>query len=221
VSFNAVRDETDPAKLQIFVRVMNFGPKLVKVPVQIETYSGGQLQKVYPAQTAAVPARQVIRGDKSNPESPQEKDQPGEVGLTFDISDFDDRNEMIIRGRLPDHKDAFALDDEAWLVVGVVRKAKVLIVGRSNPILEAFFTDDATKEVALVTTISCATARLTWNRLGAANTTWLFSIGARRLAKTRCRGRTRSSSVDRRRRGRSRTPMRNPIAKLKRSRRRL
>jgi len=153
VSFNAVRDETDPAKLQIFVRIMNFGPKPVKVPVQIETYSGGQLQKVYPAQTAAVPARQVVRGDKNNPEAPQEKDAPGEIGLTFDINDFDDRNEMIIRGRLPEHKDSFALDDEAWLVVGVVRKAKVLIVGRSNPILEAFFADDATKEVALVTTI--------------------------------------------------------------------
>jgi hypothetical protein len=153
VNFNAVRDDNDPTKLQVFVRVMNFGPKPVRVPVQIETYSGGSLQKVYPAQTAAVPARQVVRADKDNPEAPQEKDQPGEIGITFDISDFDDRNEMIIRGRLPDHKDAFVIDDEAWLVVGVVRKAKILIVGRSNPILDAFFSDDATKEVASVTTI--------------------------------------------------------------------
>jgi hypothetical protein len=132
---------------------MNFGAKPVRIPIQIETYMGGRLQKVYPPQSVNIPARQVIRAGKDNPEEPQEKDQPGEFGVTFDISEFDDRNETIIRGRLPDHKDAFGIDDEAWLVVGVVRKSKVLIVGRTNTILDAFFDDDATKEVATVTKI--------------------------------------------------------------------
>ena len=39
------------------------------------------------------------------------------------------------------------LDQEAWLVVGVVRKARVLIVTPGNAVLSAFFNDDATKAV--------------------------------------------------------------------------
>src|SRR5207248_7934918 len=80
-------------------------------------------------------------------------DQPGEASDTFDLTDFDERAEMVIHGKLTDNKDSFPLDDQAWLVVGVIRKAKVLIVGRSNPILDAFFTDASTKVVADVTTM--------------------------------------------------------------------
>src|SRR5262249_51734234 len=46
------------------------------------------------------------------------------------------------------------LDDEAWLVVGLVRKARVLIVGPPNPILRAFFDDDSTRAIADVTWLS-------------------------------------------------------------------
>src|SRR5262249_26047482 len=49
---------------------------------------------------------------------------------------------------------SFPLDNQAWLVVGVVRKAKVLIVGPPNSILGAFFDDDATRAVAEVDKIT-------------------------------------------------------------------
>src|SRR5262249_36598171 len=47
--------------------------------------------------------------------------------------------------------DVFPLDDEAWLVLGVVRKAQVLVVGPANPILKAFFDLPATRALADVT----------------------------------------------------------------------
>ena len=56
----------------------------------------------------------------------------------------------MLHAALKDMKDQFPLDDEAWMVVGVVRKARVLIVGPDNPVLEAFFDNDATRGVANV-----------------------------------------------------------------------
>ena len=47
--------------------------------------------------------------------------------------------------------DEFPLDDQAWLAIGAMRKAKVLIVGKANPILDAFFDQEATQKIAAVT----------------------------------------------------------------------
>jgi hypothetical protein len=153
VNFNAVRDETDPTRLQVFARVLNFRPDAITKELQIEVHVDGRLEKVYPAQAVKLPARKVIKGDPNNPNAPRDRDEPGEAGVTFDLTDFDERTEMVIHSKLLDHKDSFPLDDEAWLVVGVVRKAKVLIVGKPNAILDAFFSDEATKAVADVTTL--------------------------------------------------------------------
>jgi hypothetical protein len=150
VNFNAVRDETDPTKLQLFARVVNYRPMAVRAKVQIEVRSEGRLEKVYPPREVSLPARKVVQADKANPDSPRVGDQPGEAGATFELAEFDDRAEFVVRARLLDNKDSFPLDDEAWLVVGVVRKAKVLIVGPASPILDAFFDDESTRQVAEV-----------------------------------------------------------------------
>jgi hypothetical protein len=149
VNFNAVRDESDPTKLQLFARLINFRPAEVNAKVQFEVRSEGRLEKVYPPREVRLAARKVTTID-ADPSSPRH-DVPGEAGVTFDLTDFDDRAEFVVRVRLLDNKDNFPLDDEAWLVVGVVRKAKVLVVGPSNPILDAFFNDQSTQDVADVT----------------------------------------------------------------------
>ncbi|HEY1379705.1 MAG TPA: VWA domain-containing protein, partial [Gemmataceae bacterium] len=151
VNFNAVRDESDPTKLQLFARVVNFRPAAVTAKVQIEVRSEGRLEKVYPPKEVRLAARKVVRAEQPDPAAARAGDQPGEAGVTFEMNDFDDRSEFVIRARLMEHKDSFPLDDEAWLVVGVIRRAKVLVVGPSNPILDAFFDDDSTKAVADVT----------------------------------------------------------------------
>src|SRR5439155_9228585 len=56
----------------------------------------------------------------------------------------------VLHAYLKDHKDDFALDDQAWLVVGLTRKAKVLIVGPPNMFLDRFFKQEAVERVATV-----------------------------------------------------------------------
>src|SRR5207244_1173577 len=71
--------------------------------------------------------------------------------FTFVVSDVDDRADVILHAKLRDHKDALPLDDEARRVVGVIRKARILIVGAENKPLTAFFDHPATQKVASVT----------------------------------------------------------------------
>src|SRR5262249_54474238 len=111
----------------------------------------GQLKKRFEKQIT-VP-RLGKRETTANETTTLEK--PGERSLTFDVSDIDDQTEVVLHARLSDLKnDIFKLDNEAWLVVGVVRKARVLIVSNSNAILKAFFNDDSTQAIADVTWFS-------------------------------------------------------------------
>lgn len=160
VNFNAVRDETDASKVQLFARVLNYRPRASTVNVEVEVRADGRLEKVLPARTVHLPGRQVVRADKPPDAAPKDDappppatDQPGESGVTFELTDVDDRTELLVRARITDARDQFPLDDEAWLVIGVIRKAKVLIAGKPNAILDAFFNDDATKQVAEVVRI--------------------------------------------------------------------
>jgi hypothetical protein len=151
VNFSAVRDETDPTKLQLFARIVNYRPAATTVKVEVEVRSEGRLVKAYQPREVRLPARTVRKADPANPDTATVGDKPGENGMPVELADFDDRSEFVIHARLVDHKDSFPLDDEAWLVVGVVRKAKVLVAGPPNPILDAFFDDDATRQVADIT----------------------------------------------------------------------
>jgi hypothetical protein len=77
-------------------------------------------------------------------------ERPGEGLAAFDLSELDERTNVVLHASLVDHHDQLALDDEAWLVMGVVRKARVLVVGTPNKVLHAFFDHPATKKVAKV-----------------------------------------------------------------------
>jgi hypothetical protein len=154
VAFNAMRDETDATKLQLFARVVNYRPKATTVKLQIEVKSEGRLVKLYPAEEVNLPARKVVAADPNDADPARVRDQPGDNGVSIKMDDFDDRSEFVVHAKLLDNKDSFPLDDECWLVVGVVRKAKVLIVSPGNPILDAFFDDESTRQVAEVTKLA-------------------------------------------------------------------
>jgi von Willebrand factor type A domain/Aerotolerance regulator N-terminal len=93
-----------------------------------------------------VPGRSVVAAKEKD----RQLDRPGEGLVAFDLSDIDDRSNVVLHASLVDNHDAFSLDDEAWLVLGVVRKGRVLIVGTPNKILHAFFDHPATQKVATV-----------------------------------------------------------------------
>jgi hypothetical protein len=150
VAFSALRDEEDATKLQVFTRALNFCPRTVDCTIRVEIFVNGTLKGIK-EKPLSLPARQVQSIREQGKEEPLIRDTPGEAVATFLLSDAYEGSELVLHARIVGLKDDFPLDDEAWLVVGLVRKARILVVGNHNPVLNAFFEDDATKAVATVT----------------------------------------------------------------------
>src|SRR5262249_43634267 len=141
------RDEKDSSKLQVFVRLLNFRKEPADVTVELEWGPAGNLS--LREKSVRLRARYLEPGDPQKKQPPT--DNPGEGAVTFELEDIDEASEVLLHARLKDHKDQFALDDEAWLVAGVVRKARVLVVTPGNDILRNFFGIEETARVATVT----------------------------------------------------------------------
>jgi hypothetical protein len=152
VEFNAVRDESDTSTVQVFARVLNYSNREINTQLEVDLYKNGRFFK---------PFRHPVRISPHGPRSSDSAnsvlaDAPGERNVSFAVSDLDDQTEVTMHARLINVGDAFPLDDEAFLVVGLVRKARVLIVSDGNRILSAFFDDEATKSVADVSWLAAA-----------------------------------------------------------------
>jgi hypothetical protein len=164
VGFSATRDDYDPTRMFVNVRVLNFRNKDSSAKVNLAVYVENKLQKEYekatdlPKRVYDAPKPVAEATTPTTPETPAKelpgRDLPGEANLTFEVPDVDDRLEVVLRARLLGNKDVFPADDEAFLVVGVVRKASVLLIGPPNPVLNAFFDDEATRVVCEVTKLT-------------------------------------------------------------------
>lgn len=150
VTLNALRDESDASKVQIFARASNFRDREVKSQVQLEVIVDGRLKDVFEKEIKIAARKKIEEPREPGKEEILVRDTPGEGTVTFDLRDLDDRSNVVVHARLVNVRDKLPLDDEAWLVVGVVRKARVLIVTRGNDALQAFFEDEAALEVARI-----------------------------------------------------------------------
>ncbi len=147
VALSATRSTKDPNAVQVLAGVRNFSARETTVRVRLEVRVQGELQKIYEQPEdgpLAVPARTIQQ------EGGKDVTTPGEAFVTFLVSNLDDRADTELHAWLVDHHDDFALDDEAWLVVGVVRKARVLVVGPPNPALHAYFDQPSALRLANV-----------------------------------------------------------------------
>src|SRR5262249_55450547 len=127
--------------------VRNYRPEPAEVRLKIDVMVNGEV--VHPEQrTLHIPKRVVKREKDDNDVLTSEDDQWGRVTEKFVLPPLDMRGNIVLRAWLDNHHDDFALDDQAWLVVGSVRKAKVLYVGPGNPILSAFFEQEAATRIA-------------------------------------------------------------------------
>ena len=149
INFSAIRDENDPTLVQVFVGAINCRNIPVEARVQIEVKVPGD-PLIY-EKPIRIPAREVKQEQEPGKEEPVVTDTPGETRLAFELKDLDDRTDIVVHARLLDTRDNFPLDDQAWLVLGVVRKARILIVGKGNEILDKFFNDELLKDVATIT----------------------------------------------------------------------
>jgi hypothetical protein len=156
VALSAVRYIEDPLKLQkpgeldaqqllVTARVANYRPARAEVKLRIDVYVDGQLF-LPRQQTLSIEPRQIVPADPAA--GKEEEDRPGEKGMDVKLPPLDLSKHIVLHARLDGHRDDFALDDEAWLAVSVLRKAKVLIVGPPNAVLDAFFDQEATGRLA-------------------------------------------------------------------------
>ena len=99
--------------------------------------------------TLSVPKREFEPPIPDDPSPTNKgKDQPGEATAKFDLTEIAENADITLHVRLNKNKDVFAADDEAWLVLGIVRKARILIVTDGNPLLQYFFESRSTQQVA-------------------------------------------------------------------------
>jgi hypothetical protein len=149
VRFDAVRDEQDPTRVQAFVRVLNFRNSSTKVGVDLDVLSGGKAIQDVRHRELSLPKREYEAPVPDDP-SPTNtgKDQPGEATAKFDLTGIEENADITLHVKLAGAKDSFPIDDQAWLVLGIVRKARILIVTGGNPLLEYFFDSRATRQVA-------------------------------------------------------------------------
>jgi hypothetical protein len=155
VQFNALRYNPgdakilhlDVARLQVLVRVQNFRAQPAQARLRLNVLQNGKL--VHPEQRLLqLPKRTLVARD---PEADlEDKDEPGEATVTFLLPAFDLRDNLVLHAYLENPDDDFPSDDAAWLAIGAVRKAKVLIVGPPNVILDAFFEQEAAARLATV-----------------------------------------------------------------------
>ena len=96
-------------------------------------------------------AREVAKLQEQGKEEAARSRRAGEAAAIFELIGPQRSRYYRFTLRLVGVKDDLAADDEAWLVVGVVRKARILLVGDGNDILNAFFNDRATHDVATIT----------------------------------------------------------------------
>jgi hypothetical protein len=156
VSFNAVRTGQKDKKqatprLEALVRLHNFSKEAATVTLRLDVLVEGKLAHT-DQQTLELGPR-IFRGP--HPEEDRDDDTPGEIkkgegsrGGIFVLPPLDLQSNIVLHAYLDKAKDDFPLDDQAWFVVGTIRKAKVLIVGPGNPVLEAFFDQEATRKFA-------------------------------------------------------------------------
>ncbi|MSU78645.1 MAG: VWA domain-containing protein [Gemmataceae bacterium] len=133
-------------QLFAYVRAANLRAKEATANLKLDVYIDGRL--AYPLQrTVRLTARKFTEGTDTS----DEIDEPGEMRANdgrFVLPPIDPRQNVTLHAYLEKVGDAFPLDDQAWLALGTTRKAKILIVGRPNPVLDAFFDQEGTRKIA-------------------------------------------------------------------------
>ena len=140
VTFTATRNEKDGRILDVLATVQNFRNRKTPVRVQLEVRVNGVPQALHERSLDIEPRKKTDNEDK-----------PGEDRAHFRLHDVGQRANAVLHAKLLDVKDDFPLDDQAWLVVGVARKARVLLVRPTpNAVLESFLAQMASQNLATV-----------------------------------------------------------------------
>ncbi|OWK43382.1 vWA domain-containing protein [Fimbriiglobus ruber] len=137
---DAERDPDDPTKVIARATVRNYRGTDTDIRARLEVLEGGD-------RLIATYDDDETRRDLKRRPIPAKSERPD---LAFTISDVPENTDYVLHLKLDGAKDAFPADDEAWVVLGVVRKARVLVVGPENRRLRDFLDSVSTKKIAEV-----------------------------------------------------------------------
>ncbi len=157
IGLNLRRDDDKPDVFELSVRVLNFAEQAAQVSVQLEVFTaaGRQDRQLKPLRLPACLREEQDASDGRKKLS----ETPGGLG---DITafNFKDPGHGWLRVSLRDGAsgqpwhDDFALDDVAWLAIAPVRRARVLRIGPTNDILDAFLQAAVAQQRAIVTPLA-------------------------------------------------------------------
>ena len=154
-SFRANYDLTNKSQLRVSARILNFGRDPVTVKVEVKSQIRGKAGFKLTDRVVTLGGRKVTRGDADKKEP--DLDEPGDALADFALAAAGEGDVMELHARLLDagddtpYRDQFPLDDQAWLIIGGIRKAVLLVVTPGNEVLDWFFQQDSTKLTADVT----------------------------------------------------------------------
>ncbi len=145
VRFDAERDPEIPSRVIARASVRNYRSAPVTPKVRLEVLEGGTRVVGRYEEDKRPGETDGDRRDRSR--IPPRSERPD---LTFTLPDVPDNADLTLRLAIEDAADAFPADDEAWVVLGLVRKAKVLVVGPPNQRLRDFLDSTSAKKLAEV-----------------------------------------------------------------------
>ncbi len=136
--FDAERDAEDPTKVVARALVKNFRGSDADVRPRLEILEAGN-------RLVASYDDDDYRRDKKRRPIPARGERPD---VTFTLADVPENADLVLHLKLEGANDALPLDDEAWVALGVIRKARVLVVGPENRRLRDFLDAPSTKKIA-------------------------------------------------------------------------
>jgi hypothetical protein len=145
VRFDAERDPEVPSRIIARASVRNYRASVANPKVRLEVLEGGTRVVGRYEEDKRPGETDGDRRDRAR--IPPRSERPD---LTFTLPDVPDNSDLTLRLAIEDAADAFPADDEAWVVLGLVRKAKVLVVGPSNQRLRDFLDSTSAKKLAEV-----------------------------------------------------------------------
>src|SRR5262249_52389689 len=149
VAFNALRDDQRGGAVQVFVRVLNFRKRETEVKVKLRWRVLNRDDEGLDFQKTTLEGRTVRPPDpdRHDPAAPGGA-RPGGGVSAFELGKVPASDTVLLEANLDDHQDQFPLDDRAWLVLGVARKARVLIVTDGSSSLRKPFGTEAVSRIA-------------------------------------------------------------------------
>lgn len=155
VRFTAERDATDPQKILVHGGLLNFRDKPAEIKVQLDVLVKNEENAGSFTKQITIPPKllRALAINEANPKDRPADPKPGTIDVEFLVPEVPENADVVLQLSLIHDGDSLPIDDMARVVLGVARKAKVLVVTPGNKLLRNYFDTDSAKKMAEYTHI--------------------------------------------------------------------